>query len=49
VHEAMARCYAELLSSREKLYKELADVTIEYAVHSKEQLTAAEFLKFIHQ
>lgn len=47
-HDALARCYAELLSSREQLYRDLADVTIEHALHSKEQLTVEAFLKAIH-
>ena len=47
-HEALKRCYAELLSSREQLYRDLADVTIEYAMHSNEKLTVKAFLEVIH-
>ena len=46
--DALARCYTELLSSREHLYRNLADITIDYAVHSKEELAVAEFIKVIH-
>ena len=44
---ALARCYATLLNSREKLYKRWADVTIDYAAHSKSDLQSGCFLEMV--
>jgi shikimate kinase len=45
--EAMARCYPELLSSRERLYEKYADVTIDYYTRNQDSFGADDFLREI--
>ena len=42
--EALARCYPKLLSGREKLYTQHADVTIDYYEHSRDDFYVTDFL-----
>lgn len=42
--EALARCYPVLLSSRERLYRAYADVTIDYQKHHKRGFRVEELL-----
>jgi len=44
---ALARCYSLLLSRRERLYRQWADITIDYATHSKKELSSGEFIEMI--
>jgi shikimate kinase len=47
-HEtALARCYPELLSSRERLYEKWADVTIDYYTRNEDSFGVSDFLKKI--
>lgn len=43
--EALARCYPVLLASREELYREFADVTVDYAKHRGERFGVEEFIE----
>jgi shikimate kinase len=43
--QAMARCYPELLTSREGQYEKLAHVTISYYHHRREGFSVEEFLR----
>jgi shikimate kinase len=45
--EALARCYAELLSARERLYRRYAHVTIPYKRYRKRGWRTADFLATI--
>ena len=42
--QALARCYPQLLSSRERQYEDLAHVTISYYKHRRAGFGVAEFL-----
>ncbi len=42
---ALARCYAELLAERERLYKRYAHVTIPDTQYRKKGWKAADFLE----
>ena len=45
-HEkAMARCYPKLLTDRENLYTQHADVTLDYYEHSRNDFIVKDFLK----
>jgi shikimate kinase len=44
---ALARCYAELLADRERLYKRYAHVTLPYTQYRKKRWGAADFLEAI--
>jgi C_GCAxxG_C_C family probable redox protein len=46
-HAALARCYETLLLSREPLYEQWADVTVDYSIHSQRELTSMEFLRVL--
>ena len=43
--QALARCYAELLLFRQRLYEQYADVTIDYYTRSQEDFGVSDFLK----
>lgn len=43
---ALARCYAQLISFREKRYEEFCDVKLNYDTHHNAQLTVEDFLRF---
>ncbi len=43
--EALARCYSRLLSSRERLYEQYADVTIDYNRLNQDGFGVNDFLK----
>lgn len=43
--EALARCYSRLLSSRERLYEQYADVTIDYYGLNQDGFAINDFLK----
>jgi len=43
--EALARCYPELLLSRQHLYEQYADVAIDYYTRSQEDFGVSDFLK----
>ena len=45
--KALARCYPELLSSRERLYEKWADVTIDYYTRNEDSFGVVDFLKKI--
>lgn len=45
--EALARCYPRLLSSRERLYEQYADVTIDYYRLNEDGFGVSDFLKAI--
>jgi shikimate kinase len=45
--EALARCYPELLSTRERLYRQYADVSIDYHKRNKENFAVHDFLREI--
>mgnify|MGYP000022350714 FL=1 len=45
--KALARCYPELLSSRERLYERCADVTIDYYTRNEDSFGVSDFLKEI--
>lgn len=45
--EALAKCYPGLLSSRERLYKQYADVTIDYYTLNADGFTVSHFLKLV--
>jgi hypothetical protein len=45
--KALARCYPELLSSRERLYEKWADVTIDYYIRNEDSFGVDDFLKEI--
>jgi shikimate kinase len=45
--KALARCYPELLSSRERLYEKYADVTIDYYTRNQDGFTVNDFLRAI--
>jgi shikimate kinase len=45
--KALARCYPELLSSRERLYQQYADVTIDYYTRNQDSFGVNDFLKEI--
>jgi len=45
--KALARCYPELLSSRERLYEKYADVTIDYYTRNQDGFGVNDFLKEI--
>ena len=45
--EALARCYPQLLFSRQRLYEQYADVTIDYFVRNQEDFGVKEFLREI--
>jgi shikimate kinase len=45
---ALARCYQRLLSSREGLYEQHADVTIDYYRLNQRAFEASDFLKIVH-
>lgn len=42
--EALARCYPELITTREQLYERYCDVKLAYAAHKEPGLTPADFL-----
>ena len=44
---ALARCYPELLSSRERLYEKCADVTIDYYTRNEDSFGVSDFLREI--
>jgi shikimate kinase len=46
--EALARCYPELVTYRERLYKHYAHITIEYDRYRKEGLNVTDFLKEVN-
>jgi shikimate kinase len=46
--EALARCYAELLTYRERLYKQYAHLTIDYDRYRKKGVNVIDFLKEIN-
>jgi shikimate kinase len=47
-HEkALARCYPELLASRERLYEKYADVTIDYYTRNQDNFGVHDFLQEI--
>jgi shikimate kinase len=46
--EALTRCYAELLTYRERLYKKYAHLTIEYDRYRKKGVNVVDFLKEIN-
>jgi shikimate kinase len=43
-HEALARCYPHLLSARQRLYAQYADVEIDYYRRNEKGFTANDFL-----
>lgn len=45
--KALARCYPELLSSRERLYEKWADVTIDYYTRTQDSFGVNDFLREI--
>ena len=45
--KALARCYPELLSFRERLYEKWADVTIDYYTRNEDSFGVDDFLKEI--
>ena len=45
---AIARCYPELLRSRARLYREFADVTVEYETHRDSNFSTDAFLKYVY-
>ncbi|NIQ89233.1 MAG: hypothetical protein GWN93_09210, partial [Deltaproteobacteria bacterium] len=45
--KALARCYPELLSSRERLYEKWADVTIDYYIRNEDSFGVNDFLREI--
>ena len=45
--EALARCYPRLLFSRQRLYEQYADVTIDYYVRNQEGFGVKDFLREI--
>ena len=45
--KALARCYPELLSFRERLYEKYADVTIDYYTRNQDSFRADDFLREI--
>ena len=45
--KALARCYPELLSSRERLYEKYADVTIDYYTRNEDSFGVNDFLREI--
>jgi len=45
--EALARCYPRLLFSRQRLYEQYADVTIDYYVRNQKGFGAKDFLEEI--
>ncbi len=45
--DALMRCYPLLLASRERLYRQYADVVIEYEEHRDERLRVEDLLHFI--
>jgi len=45
--KALARCYPELLSSRERLYEKYADVTIDYYARNQDSFGVNDFLREI--
>ncbi len=47
--EAMARCYTELLTDRERRYERLADVTIGYSTRTAENFGVPEFIGFVRE
>ncbi len=46
---ALARCYPRLLSSRERLYERLADVTVGYDARSRDDFGVKDLLRIIDQ
>jgi len=46
--EALARCYPKLLSGREELYAQHADVILDYYKHSSENFNVNDFLNSVH-
>ena len=46
--EALARCYPKLLSGREELYAQHADVTIDYYEHSHNDFNVTDFLNRVN-
>ena len=47
--EALARCYPELLTYRERLYKRHAHITIDYDRYRQKGLKVTDFLKEVNQ
>lgn len=47
--EALERCYAELLTTRERLYESFADMTISHDMHRRSDFGADEFLKEVER
>ena len=47
--EALARCYPALLSSRERLYEQWADVTVGYAEQHRESFGVDDLLEIIRR
>ena len=47
IEKALARCYPELLSSRERLYEKYADVTIDYYTRNQDSFGVNDFLREI--
>jgi len=45
--KALARCYLQLLSSRERLYEKWADVTIDYYTRNEDSFDVNDFLREI--
>ena len=45
--KALARCYPELLSSRERLYEKYADMTIDYYTRNEDSFGVSDFLREI--
>jgi shikimate kinase len=45
--EALARCYPQLLFSRQRLYEQYAEVTIDYFVRNQEDFGVKDFLREI--
>ncbi|MGD8393465.1 MAG: hypothetical protein PVH74_18175 [Desulfobacterales bacterium] len=47
--DALARCYAELLAERERMYKRFAHVTLPYSQYRKKGWKTADFLAAINK
>jgi hypothetical protein len=47
IEQALARCYPELLTSRERLYEKYADVTIDYYTRNQDSFGVNDFLREI--
>jgi len=46
---ALERCYPKLISYREKLYKSMGDITLDYQTHRLSELGTEKFLHHIQQ